>query len=64
MSNKPQVAARQPALSPVVLKKPHIHNGEPFKAGSTIQVTDDQLDWLSQQGVIDSQQKHGTDGQA
>ena len=62
MSKNQKGAASQRPLILGVLKKHHTHHGEPFKAGDTIQVTEDQRAWLARQGVIDGQQKEHSNG--
>ena len=62
MSNKSQVAAPQPALEEVVLKKAHEHAGKKHKAGDKIKVTADQKAWLTAHGVIGGQQEEQSNG--
>lgn len=62
MSNKSQLAAEQPALTEVILDKPHTHKGKPCKAGDKINVSADQKTWLTQLGVIGGKQEDVTNG--
>lgn len=62
MSNKSQAAAEQPVLVEVVLEKAHEHAGKKYQAGTKINVTAAQKDWLTKQGVIGGKQEEQSNG--